>query len=649
MLLPVRPTVAQDEYPQPPGENRGYDVLRYDLDLRLDPEAASVSGLVGVRLKAVDRPLERVLLDLVPAMTCTRAQLSGNDLAFTHSEDSLLIELPSLLSVGETLTLDVAWEGQPQRHGELLAGLLFRTHSAGTLEDPTDDQPSIFSVSQPWSAHSWWPCKDHPADKALVGLTITVPDSLRTVANGQLLEEAPAEPGWVRTRWEEAFPIATYLVAVAVSNYETWTEDCFVPESDPPGQPVLLEFHVFPQDRADAEFDLAPTCRMMEFMTNLAGPYPFAGEKYAQVGIKWAAAMENQTMTGLPQYVFSGDGHFQTLVLHELSHHWFGNSLTPALWADIWLNEGFARYCEALWVEENAGQGAYEDFLRECGPERHRTLFVGEGTLDDPNPILNDLVYDKGAWVLHMLRLLIGDGAFFDFLREYATDPSRVHASVTTGDMIAVAELRAGRSLDGFFGPWLETDQVPRITATYHGVETGSSLGQVAVSLRQEQDLLFEIPVPVGIYFRGGRRIQTARLTRREQVFSFTVPGVVDSVTIDPDTLGLLHSATTPPPALVVTGPAPNPVGSGGGRFEIYLTRPAEVVAKVYDARGRLLTTQPLGALVATGRAGDPLTVPHAMTWPDGAGDRSLPASGVYWLEFRAGDLKVVRKAVLIR
>lgn len=635
-----------DEFPEPPQGHRGYDVLRYDLQLRIDPAASSIEGTVAIRLAAIDQRLDRVLLDLVPEMTCSGVSLAGNPLEFTHTGDSLMIELPTPVETADPLTLEVSWSGRPPRHGELNAGLLFRRHDSGTRSILTDDQPTIFNVSQPWSAHSWWPCKDNPADKALVALSVTVPDSLRALSNGTLIADEPADPGWHRTRWREAYPMATYLVAVAISNYETWTEDCFVPEA---GSSVPLEFHVYPQDVPNARISLAATCDMMAFLAELAGPYPFAGEKYAQAGIKWVGAMENQTITALPQFMFTGTGQFETTVLHELSHHWFGDSLTPAAWSDIWLNEGFARYCEALWVEHVYGKESYDSFMRQLGPSRHETLFVGEGTLDDPSPIITFLVYDKGAYVLHMLRGLIGDEAFFAFVRDYAEGPERALGSVTTDQLIAVAEQFAGRPLANFFGPWLTTDQVPEVEATWRVIPSGSSLGQVSLVLRQQQEELFEIPVPVGIHFAGGLRMETARLTRREQVFAYTVPGAVDSVTIDPQGLALLRSAATPPPTLTVRGPAPNPIGAAGGRFELFLTRPATVLVRVFDVRGRLLQTRTLGPLAATGLAADPLSEPHAISWPETGDIRPLPASGVVWLEFVAGNQRVVKKAVLVR
>lgn len=642
---PALPPGAVDDgdYPEPPRGSRGYDVQRYDLDLRIDPADRSVAGSVRVTLQAVDGPLSEVLLDLVPGLDCNGVTRSGAPLSSTRSGDSLVVALEAPLPAGETTAIDVAWSGRPTSHGELRAGLFFRSHDAGTREDRTDDQPAIFSVSEPWSAHSWWPCKDNPADKALLGLSITVPDTLSAVGNGRLVAASVPEPGWRTTRWEETYPIATYLVAVAASNYVSWTGDC-LPAG---GDRVPLEFHFYPQDETDARYETAPTCRMIEFMTDLAGPYPFAGEKYAQVGIKWLGAMENQTMTGIPQYVLRGDGHFETMILHELAHHWFGDSLGPAAWNEIWLNEGFARYCEALWVEQMYGSDAYADFLWELGPDRHETLFEGEGILSDPNPIIDLLVYDKGALVLHMLRGLIGDDAFFGFLHEYATAPERVFGTVTTPDMIAVAERWAGRSLDGFFAPWLTTDQVPRLSAQWERIDTGSSLGRVTVSLRQEQELRFELPVPVGIYFRGGMREETVRLTGRSGSWEFTVPGAVDSVVIDPRGAALLRADTSPPPQLRVSGPVPNPIGNAKGQFTIFLTRSMEVEVKAYDVRGRLVGRRSLGTLPVTGPA-ELAVAPCEVTWPfEGAG--AEPASGVYWLEFRGAGLRVVKKAVLVR
>ncbi len=581
---PVEMTaVKADRFPPPPDGTRGFDVLAYDLDFRLDPASSSIAGQVVIRLAAVTTPtaneLSVVLLDLVPELTVARVSDDQGDLAFTHTDSRLEITLRHSLATGVTDTLTVVWEGRPPRHGSFLAGLMFRHHDPGTPTDASDDVPIVANLSQTWSAHSWWPCKDHPADKAQVSLAVTVPDTLSAVSNGSLLAVTDPEPGWRRFAWREQYPLPTYLVSVAVSNYVSWSEDC-LPQTGPA---VRLDYHFFPEDRAHAEVDLALTCDMMTFLTSVIGPWPYPGEKYAQVEFKWTGGMEHTTATSLSQFLLTGDRRWENLFLHELVHQWFGDSLTPATWADIWLNEGFARYGEALWVEHRYGADAYRGFMLTIGPQRHPELFRGDGTLSDPVPILpNFLVYDKGAWVLHMLRQMIGDQAFFAFLQDYAGDPRFVHGLVTTADMISVAEASAGRSLHAFFAPWLETDLVPVIS---HQISRPSP-GRVEMTLVQHQNPVFEIPVPVVLHAPCGDAHVIARLTSPRQTFVWDLDCPVDSVSIAPDGLVLMHGLDSPPPPLTATGPAPNPAGMPGARFLLFLTKEAKVVVNIYDIKG---------------------------------------------------------------
>lgn len=633
------PPTLDEDFPAPRADDRGYDVLSYDLDLRIDPAAGSISGQVAIGLAALQEGLQEVHLDLVEALTCTAVTARRVPLTFSQDGETLLIQLAGPLQAAARETLTVAWQGRPPRHGEMLVGLLYRQHNAGTLDDPTDDVPIVANVSEPWSAHSWWPCKDHPADKALVSCAVTVPDTLRAVSNGTLLGQDDPEPGWRRFRWREAYPLATYLVGVAVSNYETWQQDCLTPTGTVP-----LEFHVFPQDRPHAERDFAPTCAMMEFLTGLAGPYPFAGEKYAQVEIKWTGAMEHTTATFISQMLLTGDGRFESLIVHEMAHHWFGDSLTPGAWADIWLNEGFARYCEALWAEHAYGRQAYVDFMGSIGLDRHPDFFSEQGLLGDPDPILpNLLVYDKGAWLLHSLRQLLGDEAFWALVRDYAGDPDLQQGTVRRQDLVAAAERQAGRSLAGFFTPWLESAQVPRLWWESRPGPEGVSL-----TFHQLQETVFELGVPVRAETQAGPLERTFVVTGRDQSFRWPTDSPVQQVTVDPDSLVFMIRGQAPPAPLAVRGPLPNPVGATGGSFNLFLINDAEVVVVIYDARGRLVQNEALGWLQATGPAQDEASVPHIWFWQP---DRRSPrlASGVYWLEFRGNGARAVRPATLLR
>jgi aminopeptidase N len=631
--------------PTPPRtDDRGVDILSYDLDLVMDPAPGPAAGVVAltgrvdIGLRAVRGGVTSLPLDLVSQLTCDGVVRAGQALPFVQSGEELLVTWPAPLSTTAPETLTITWHGRPPRHGNLYVGMMYRRDDNGTPADPADDTPFMFTVSEPWSAHAWWPCKDHPADKARVSLAATVPQDLTVVSNGTLESVTDAAPGWKRFLWRERYPLPTYLVSVAASRYETWREDC----RPPAVAPVPLDYHVIARDRARAEIDFGNTCAMMGVLTGLLGPYPFAGEKYAQVEVVWGGAMEHTTATSIGQYMFTGDRRYEQVVVHEMAHQWFGDSLTPLRWSDIWLNEGFATYAEALWLEASQGPAAREAFLRQIGPARHADLFVGDGTLIDPSPILpNTLVYDKGAWVLHMLRGVIGDEAFFRFLRDWVDDPARVQGSVGVEDMIRVAEAAGARDLGAFFDGWLRTDAAPVLSLTPQPGTRGGRRTATA-TLRQLQDRPLTVPVPLLLHLANGRKEPvTALLEDREQTFRWTPGSAVDSVTVDPDRALLARWAAAPPPALVVTGPAPNPAPGTGTWFTLFLNNSSQVTVEIYDVRGRLLDSTPLGTVPAAG-PGD-AGVPWR--WEPG---RSVPA-GVCWLAFRSGDARVVRQVVLVR
>ncbi len=636
--------LAPKAEPTPPrSDDRGLDILSYDLDLVMDPAPGPAAGVVAltgrvdIGLRAVRGGVTTLALDLVSQLTCDAATRAGQSLPFTQSGEELLVTLPAPLSTAAPETVTITWHGRPPRHGNLYVGMMYRRDDNGTPADPSDDTPFMFTVSEPWSAHAWWPCKDHPADKALVSLAATVPADLTVIGNGSLESVADAAPGWKRFLWRERYPLPTYLVSVAASRYESWREDC----RPAAAAPVPLDYHVIARDRARAAFDFGNSCAMMDVLTGLLGPYPFAGEKYAQVEVVWGGAMEHTTATSIGQYMFTGDRRYEQVVVHEMAHQWFGDSLTPVRWSDIWLNEGFATYAEALWLEASQGPAAREAFMRQIGPARHTDLFTGDGTLLDPSPILpNTLVYDKGAWVLHMMRGVIGDEAFFRFLRAWTGDPARVQGSVGVEDMIRVAEAAAGRDLGRFFDGWLGSDAAPTLSLESRTGRQGPR-ATAAATLRQLQDRTLTVPVPLLLHLVDGRKVPvTALLEGREQTFRWTPDAAVDSVTVDPDRALLARWMPTPPPALVVTGPAPNPVPGDGAWFALLLKETLEVAVDVYDVRGQLLDSTDLGLVPAaeTGQAG------VAWRWePAGA----VPA-GVYWLAFRSGDTSVVRQAVFI-
>ncbi len=613
---------------------RGYDVSRYDLDLRIDPGSETIDGRVLVALDLLADHPDSLWLDLVDELTVDTLAWDGAPLPFVHGDERLAFVPPDTAPGRHTVL--VAYHGHPPRHGPFQAGMLFRDQG-GSPDRP--GPPVVFTISEPVSAHAWWPCRDEPADKALVSVTLTVPDTLQTVSGGRLTASAPAGPGWRRDRWEMSDPVSTYLVAVHVSRYAEWEEPCPLATGELP-----LTFHVFPADSAAARFVLAPTCEMLGFLERLAGPYPFARDRYGQAAVVWGGAMEHQTCTSLGSFVLYPDGRFRNVVVHELAHQWFGDAVTPARWSDIWLNEGFATYAEALWLEHTDGEAAYLGKMQAIGPLRHPDLFAGEGILTDPDPILpNLLVYHKGAWVLHMLRWEMGDAAFFRFLAGWVTDPARRHGTVTTDDFLVAVADAAGRDLRPFLQPWLTTDTAPRLSWSWRAIPAAGGGSRLELTVRQLQQPPFLLPLPVVADGPGWRRAFRAELAAAEQRFAWPVPGPVDSVRIDPDGRLLLALERTPPPAVALGPPYPQPLLDDAGtvlRFTVGRSGPVTVT--LHDVRGRELGRWRLGELEARPE-------PYLWTWTgtDGRG-RAVPA-GIYWLSVHVGDRRSSRRVTLLR
>jgi aminopeptidase N len=618
----------------PATDDRGYDVLTYDLDVTVAVVEDRLTGTAAITLRLLDPPPPALRLDLVDVMAASAVTWDDATAAFVQAGDSLMVSPPTALAAGDTVTVVVTYAGEPPRHGLFWSGLMYREYGSITPDDPTDDGPIVANVSEPYSSHSWFPCKDHPADKATLRLAATVPDTLIAVSNGVLVQESSPAPGWRRFAWATDQPIATYLVGLAVSDYVSWTEQCGT---------VPLQYHVFASDVAAAEVVYAPTCDMLQFLEELAGPYPFPGEKYAQCEISWIGAMENQTATVVAQAVVLDGESAHLVVVHELAHQWFGDSLTPRHWRDIWLNEGFARYCEGLWIEHTQGRAVFLDYMYRVGPGRDPNLFAGRGTLAAPNPdrLLDMLVYNKGAWVLHILRGQIGDDAFFRFLRDYATAPALAHGNVTTADLIAVASAAAGEDVEPILAPWLETDAAPKIGLAF----TPRTLDghDIRVVIEQHGKVFFPLTVPVRVYAGGVATDHRVRAHERRIEVTLPSGAPVDSVVVDPEGWLMWRTARQDPvplSPLEVGVPRPNPAVDAVA-LPFRLGAAAAVQATIHDARGRRVGRWPLGEYAAD--------TTHLWTWNGHDNSGRRVAAGVYWVTLEAASEHATRRVTVLR
>lgn len=619
-----------------------YDLLRYDLELAIDPATTSIEGRAELVLASVVPALSEVVLDLgeglrVDSVTTrlnveVAPELQWVRLAHEHAGDSLSVFLPVSLAAGDSVALRVHYGGHPPVvDGDM--GLIFGTHHQGA-------GPLVASNCEPAYSRYWRPCKDRPDDKSTARVAVTVPADLIAVSNGTLVEERDNPDGTRTFVWYERYPIAAYLLSVAISDYVLLGEQCLTDM----GTAVPLRHWVFAQDEADAAIEFAPTCDMVSFLEGtpaapLLGPYPFAPEKYGHAAFDWGGAMEHQTVTSIGYSILTGLGTAELIVLHELAHQWLGDAVTPAGWADIWLNEGFATYCEALWREHTRGREGYLAYMDYARDGRD---WAGRSPVYDPYPVFpGAVIYDKGAWILHMLRGRIGDEAFFALLHDWATDPAHLYGNVTTQEFVAAASAAGGEDLGPFFWPYLTTDEVPLIALEKEVLDGGHRL---RVRLSQAQLTLFDNVYPLRVTMADDR-VDTVRahLRRRDQTFEWTFDGMIGLVDLDPEQWVLWRPAAAPPEDASLVAVFPNPASpraEGDLMIGYSLSEAAPAVLRVVDARGRQLVERRLDLPAARG------SVPF---WDGRDGSGRLVPAGVYWIEMEARGQSSVRKVTVLR
>jgi aminopeptidase N len=636
-----------------------FDVAHYDLDIHINPYEETVWGSVMITLDAVN-DIDTVVLDLLDELTVQLIaviQPYTEICGFTRADDRIGVTLPRTLPADSTLTLAVLYEGAPEPHG--LYGLQFLPRY--------DDELVVASLSEPWSARSWWPCKDIPSDKASVTFSITMPDIFTVVSNGVEVEEparseavatalaelrdaGPASPDKTvpyvprTTTWEQPLPMSTYHVSVAASIYREISDVMDADEG-----PLELRHWVYPKHLYEAIEDFSVLPEMMEFAEDLFGPYPYPGQKYGMTVFDWDGAMEHPTATTYSSIFVTGDHWFDTIIMHELAHQWFGNLVTPTDWTHIWLNEGFATYFELLWLGHVNGYDDPSGYLGRLATIRSGSLWEDRTPVYDPFPnILDRTVYDKGAWILHMLRERMSvidgdDGDFFDLLGEWASGPARPGSIAVTEDFVTMASDFADEDLSAFLWPYLRENSVPHLSVLGQAADGPNGPGTRAeLVVVDTGGVDFDNLYPVRIVTATGEERRTLRMTgaRASAHWDFLAP--VESVELDPDGTLLWSPNPTPPSSLKImaTGPSPS---ADEVTVSFRLTETAGVTLEVYDLRGRLLNTVVGGVVVAS------LLDDEEIVWNGrDDGGRRMP-SGLYWFRLRAGEHTALTRATLVR
>jgi len=412
---------------------RKIDILHYDLFFDLFPDEKEFDASAVIKGVVKEEGLEKIELNFYDNFEISEVKLNGIKCEYIN-EDKLLAIISDETVPLDTFELKVTYSGTPKKAG--LEGFVFGKINGTSL---------VYNLSEPTYASSWYPCNDFPSDKALLDIRIKNDSSHVSVSNGLLI--GTDDDGDRRTyHWKTNYPISTYLIAIYSSSYQHFSDNYIsIDEQDT----MSIDYYVLQNNVENAKTDFREHPDILRFFAETFGEYPFIKEKYGVAEFLWRlGAMEHQTITGVASNIIGGKNFFLDIYIHELAHHWWGNAVGPKSWNDIWLNEGFSTYSEALYYEFKSGKSA----LRSSMMSKSQGSFSVE--LGNPGSFLfSGTVYNKGAWVLHMLRWELGDETFFRALREYYEKFKYSNAS--TEDFKSVCESISGINLTKFFVQWL--------------------------------------------------------------------------------------------------------------------------------------------------------------------------------------------------
>ncbi len=525
LLFPALAAHA-DTYPK----NPAIDIQHYAFAIGLSDssDVIHISATITALFKEAGQHTLR--LDLTntadsldgKGMTVTAVTQNGQALTFTHENNVLLITLAAPSHQGQMMDVVVSY------HGEPITGLKIAPNKHGDR--------TFFSDNWPNRARNWLSVVDHPYDKATSEFIVTAPDNYQVVSNGLLLEESNLPDGFKRTHWKHAVPISVWLYALAVAEFAVQYVDTFEGKS--------IQTWVYPQDRDAGFYDFAvPTKHAMAFYSDYVGP--FAYEKLANIqSNSVGGGMEAATAIFYGDRSVTGDRstRWRNVIIHEVAHQWFGNAVTEYDWNDVWLSEGFATYFTLLFIEHAYGREAFVDGLHSAKDrvyryyQDHPDYRIVHDNLDDMRRVTSSQTYQRGAWVLHMLRNKVGDEAFQQGIQAYYH--THFNSNATTNDFLFAMEQASGQELDAFFQQWLYQGGHPHLEGSWT-YNADQQTVEVTLNQVQTDGYHFRLPVEIGIYQdeKAVPHIEKVDLGTDEVKASFPSPTRPDRVALDPRTV----------------------------------------------------------------------------------------------------------------
>lgn len=562
-----------------------YDVTHQELRFTVDPAVFNIEGQVTTTFTALEN-MNTVVFDFYKKttnpFTITSVKKNGTNLSFSHnSTHELVITLPTTLTTGNSATIEIIYSGAPSTAEQAFTA---GTH-AGT--------PIIYTLSEPYGARDWWPCKQDLNDKIeSIDVYITAPSQYISVSNG--LEQSANDNGngTKTTHYHHSYPIPAYLVAIAVTNYEIYNQQGGLGTTASPFFPIVN--YIYPETATTTQNSLAVTPTIMNLFETLIGDYPFRNEKYGHAQFGWGGGMEHTTVS------FMG-GWSRGLIAHEMAHQWFGDKITCGTWKDIWLNEGITEYMSGIVVENLDGNASFINWkdLKTSNITSQPTgnLYLTDSQITDVNRIFSSrITYNKGAMVTNMIRYKMGDTNFFQALRNYLADPNLAYKYAVTPQFQSHLETASGLDFTEFFNDWVYNEGYPTYTITAQNW----GAGQAKITVNQTQSdpsvSYFEMPLVIRLFGNGGQSQDfTVDNTVNNEEFIVNVPFQITNVAFDPnkDIISRNNSATLSNDEFTLEQTVsiyPNPSAN-----TIHITIPNDITlekVEFYNTLGQLVLTQ---------------------------------------------------------
>lgn len=498
-------------------QNFNYDIKYHCLQLNADPSVRYIEGSVTTIFSTTSTNFNVMSFDLDNSLIVDSVLFNNSKTTFTQNNLYFDVFFQQILSPNVNYTIEVFYHGVPPNNG--FGSFATETHN---------NQPVMWTLSEPYGARDWWPCKQQLTDKAdSIDLIVKTNIGNRVASNGILTQIDTLDNSTkVRYYWKHRYPITAYLVAFAITNYSDYTFNIKIDDTN--SFPVVN--YIYPEDITDTNGLYQMMHKQLNFYSQKFIPYPFHKEKYGHAYFNWGGGMEHQTMTFLSNLNFK-------LVAHELAHQWFGDYITCGSWHDIWLNEGFATYCEGLIAEENIAPYTFSNWLSET--RSYATYYTSGSvycydTTSASSVFSYYLRYKKGAYILHTLRYNIGDSAFFSAIKNYLTDNTLSYKFASVTKLKQHFENACQCNLTEFFDDWYYGQGYPTYSINWY--QDPQNIISITINQQQTHSSVsfFESKIPIKLTGFNNDTIINLNNTNNYQTFTFYLPFKVENLIFDP-------------------------------------------------------------------------------------------------------------------